>query len=72
MGKFFNKKDHKNCSCCVYGEKSEYMDEIFCRKHGVCEKRDFCHHFKYDILKRVPEKISPSKDYNEEDFKIEP
>jgi len=67
---FFNKKKNRSCSCCVYGEKSKYTPEVLCRKHGVCEKRDYCRHFKYDILKRVPEKIKPSKDFAKEDFSI--
>ncbi len=68
--KFFNKKENRFCGCCVYGEKSEYSDEVFCKKRGVCDKKDRCRSFKYDILKRVPERKLVSKDFNEEDFKI--
>jgi len=68
--KFFNKKKNRSCSCCVYGVKSEYTTEVLCKKHGVCEKRDYCRHFKYDILKREPEKITPSKDFTKEDFSL--
>ncbi|MCQ2455676.1 MAG: hypothetical protein MJ090_06035 [Clostridia bacterium] len=70
--KFFNIKKNKSCSCCVFGEVSPYLDEVFCKKRGVCEKRDYCRHFKYDVLKRQPERITPDKDFTPEDFSIEP
>lgn len=68
--KFFNKKLNRNCGCCVYGEQSEYSSEIFCRKHGVCDKQDCCRHYKYDVLKREPERIVANTDFSKEDFEL--
>ncbi|MBQ8203149.1 MAG: hypothetical protein IJZ75_02585 [Clostridia bacterium] len=70
MASIFNKKLSKSCSFCVHGNKSEYSDEIFCAKHGVTNKRDYCRHYKYDILKRVPDKVKPTGTFSEEDFSL--
>ena len=68
--KFFNEKEHKNCSCCAYGNLSPSGDSIFCKKHGVCDKTDYCRNFKYDVLKRIPKSAEISDNYSAEDFKI--
>ncbi len=69
--KFFNVKENKSCSCCVFGEKSPFNQDVFCRKHGVCDKRDCCRHFKYDVLKRNPTQKAPSDNYSPEDFNLD-
>ncbi len=68
--KFLNIKKNKNCSNCVYGETSTYSDEVFCKKHGVCDKRDYCHSFKYDVLKREPSKQIADKNFTKDDFSL--
>lgn len=68
--KFFNIKKYRSCSCCAYGINSPYMDEVLCQKHGVCSKRDYCRHFKYDVLKREPERIIPDKNFTKDDFSL--
>lgn len=70
MSSLFNKKLIRSCSWCKYGRRSEYADEIFCLKRGVTDKRDYCRSYKYDVLKREPEQIGPSKNYTEKDFEI--
>ena len=68
MASIFNKKLSKSCSFCIYGTKSEFSDEIFCAKRGVTNKRDYCRHYKYDVLKRVPDKIKASYSFTDKDF----
>ncbi len=70
MASIFNKKLSKSCSFCIYGNKSEYSDEIFCAKHGVTNKRDYCRNYKYDILKRKPERIKTSGEFTDKDFSL--
>ena len=68
--KLFNKDIKKSCLWCEHGRKSEYTDEIFCRKRGVTTAGDYCRKYKYDPLKRVPEKQNLFTDYKDDDFKI--
>lgn len=70
MASIFNKKLSKSCSFCVYGNKSEYSDEIFCAKHGVTNRRDYCRHYKYDILKRKPDRIKANDGFTDKDFSL--
>ena len=68
--KGFNKKLQKSCMWCVYGRKSEYTNDIFCKKHGVTTRADACRHYKYDPLKRTPKKSTPSGNFTAEDFSL--
>ncbi len=71
MGKSaFNKKLTKSCFWCMHGRKSEFSDEVFCKKHGVTTKLDACRHYKYDPLKRTPNKVKPLGDFSADDFSI--
>ena len=66
----FNKKLIKSCTWCRYGRKSEFTEEIFCQKHGVTDKRDYCRSYKYDPLKRKPDAIKPSGSFTADNFKL--
>ncbi len=66
----FNKKLTKSCAWCIHGKTSDYCDDIFCKKHGVTTRVDACRHYKYDPLKRTPNRVKPSKDYSAEDFTL--
>lgn len=68
--KVFNKKLEKRCGYCIFGRKSEFSNEVMCIKKGITDVNDFCRKFKYDPLKREPERIRISNDFNAEDFKI--
>ena len=68
--KGFNKKSQKSCMWCMHGTKSDYSEEIFCKKHGVTTRADACRHYKYDPLKRKPQKIKPSGEFTAEDFSL--
>ncbi len=66
----FNKKLQKSCAYCVHSIALEFSDEIACKKRGVMPSRDYCHSYKYDPLKRVPQKAKISDNYSPEDFKL--
>lgn len=69
--KLFNKKEYiKTCSNCLFGETAQDNSSIMCSKKGVREPDDYCRRYKYDPLKRVPEKITINTDYSPEDFML--
>ncbi len=70
MARMFNKDTRKSCEWCKYSHKSEYNDELFCIKCGVTEKFEICRKYKYDPLKRTPEKRIISTEFSKSDFKI--
>lgn len=68
--KAFNKKLAPSCSYCVYGNPTAYGEEILCLKRGITERRDSCRKFKYDPLKREPQRAKIADGYKAEDFKL--
>lgn len=70
MADIFNKDLPHACSYCVYGRESLFSGEILCSKRGVTSVRDFCRKYKYDPLKRVPERVKISDNYKPEDFSL--
>ena len=68
--KLFNADIKKSCLWCVHGKKSEYTNDIFCKKHGVTTAEDYCRKYKYDPLKRTPEKQTINNKFSEKDFLI--
>ncbi len=61
----FRKKIEKYCTYCAHAAK---IDEstCLCAKKGIVSSSDHCRKFKYDPLKRVPQRINP-KDFEEYD-----
>lgn len=70
MASMFDKKLMRSCAWCSYGKSSDYTDEVFCTKRGVTSKNDYCRRYKYDPLKRTPQRIRPADGYSPEDFKL--
>lgn len=66
----FSKKTEKYCQYCLYGKYLEYTDEVFCTKKGFVNKFDKCIKYKYDPIKRIPEKARPNFDFSKEDFQL--
>ncbi|MCQ2448884.1 MAG: hypothetical protein MJ132_01660 [Clostridia bacterium] len=67
---FFDKSLPQYCKNCKNGRASEYTEEIFCMKHGITQPNESCRHYKYDPLKRVPQKPEIAGEYSAEDFKL--
>lgn len=66
----FNKNLQKSCAYCIHSKKLEGSNETICKKRGVMAERDYCRSYKYDPLKRVPQKVRISDNYSAEDFKL--
>lgn len=66
----FDKNLQKSCVYCVHSTKLEFSNETICKKRGVMPAREYCRKYKYDPLKRIPEKIKISDNYSAEDFKL--
>lgn len=68
--KLLGKNVRKSCAWCVHGVKSEYSDEVFCIKNGVTLINDYCRKYKYDPLKRIPDRKKIAGKFSAEDFKL--
>ncbi len=66
----FNKNLQKSCAYCVHSKQLELTNETICKKRGVMSKRDYCRSYKYDPLKRVPQKTKIADNYTADDFKL--
>ncbi len=64
------KKYSKTCANCLYGRAPKDRTVILCEKKGIVENGDTCRHYKYDPLKRVPNKIVIDTGFTKEDFEI--
>lgn len=70
MKKMFDKTIIKKCGHCLFGTNLGDDGEIICKKRGIVNKNDLCRKYKYDPLKREPQKQIISDNYSPEDFKI--
>lgn len=68
--KVFNKKLEPHCEYCVFGKRSEFSNEVICKKRGITDIKDSCRRYKYDPLKREPQRVKISDNYNPEDFTV--
>ncbi len=64
------KKYTAQCSNCLYGRSPKDRSIVLCSKKGLVEGTSACRHYKYDPLKRVPNKIVINSDFTKEDFEI--
>lgn len=69
--KLFSSKNYiKKCENCAYGVLTDDKMNVLCNKKGVMECDGLCRKYKYDPLKRVPEKIRLNTDFSPEDFML--
>lgn len=68
--KMFNKKLPRYCEYCVFGNPSSYSNEVICEKRGITHVADSCRKYKYDPLKRNPDRQRLTEEFKEEDFKL--
>ena len=66
----FGIKQPKYCVLCIHSKHLEYTDEVFCSKKGFVDKFGKCMKYKYDPLKRKPEKKTKKPVFSAEDFKL--
>ncbi len=70
MARLFNKELPHSCKYCIHGKNSLFENEILCKKHGVTDPRDCCRSYKYDPIKRIPDRVKIADGYKPEDFSL--
>ena len=70
MASVFNKKLTRACKYCRYATCLNFTNEIICKKKGVSAPDACCRHYKYDPLKRQPERIILKSEFTKDDFEI--
>lgn len=65
-----NKKYEKACHNCFYGRMPKDNESVLCEKKGNVDPYGKCRHYQYDPLKRKPDRLVVSKDFDENDFKL--
>jgi len=70
MASVFNKKLTKACKYCRYARGLNFTKGIICIKKGISEPDAYCRYYKYDPLKRQPERIILKNDFSKDDFTI--
>ncbi len=69
--KMINKKKYTaSCSNCLYGRTPKDKTVVLCSRKGIVEADSTCRHYKYDPLKRIPNRIVIQNDFKKEDFEI--
>lgn len=70
MAKLFNKRIAPACKYCVHGKNCAGIAQTLCEKKGVVEPEHHCAAFRYDPLRRRPERTRPLQDYTQSDFQL--
>ncbi|MCQ2461022.1 MAG: hypothetical protein MJ115_02610 [Clostridia bacterium] len=71
MKKLFNEDITPACEYCHYGRITPDNNSVLCEKRGIMLPTSSCKSFKYDVLKRRPQKkLQIFADYSAEDFTI--
>ncbi len=69
--KIIDKKKYPEiCLNCFYGRIPKDKESILCEKKGIVDPNGKCHSYRYDPLKRRPERVVIDSDFKEEDFKL--
>lgn len=67
----FNKKDiTPACKYCEHGKAAAQYNQILCVKHGVMLPESSCRKFRYDPLKRQPNRAPILPEFSPEDFAL--
>jgi len=70
-GTLLNQKDiAPACSYCLHGRLSADKQSILCVKRGIMLLTSRCRKFRYDPLKREPQKQPRLQEFRSEDFEI--
>ena len=55
----------RKCAYCEHGTpirlSTQEEPDVICEKHGIVPRDHLCRSFRYDLLKREPQKTSPKK-----------
>lgn len=70
MGSVFNKKLMPACKYCRFSTVLEFTGEVICKKRGISDPDGSCRQYKYDPLKRQPQRINLDGSYTKDEFTI--
>lgn len=69
--KLFNKKKYsQRCDSCYYGRLTADSQSVLCVKSGIMKPDHKCKSYRYDPLKRIPEKPINLQKFSAEDFQL--
>lgn len=71
MSSLYRRDLPRSCATCMYGQASVFEEESLCAKRGVTKRGDSCRRYRYDPLKRIPQKKKLADDYRPEDFSLD-
>ena len=72
MKKLFGKKDIvASCSYCTHGRISPNKESVLCKKSGFVDIDYSCRRFKYDPLKRQPQRPRTISIFDEVDYSLD-
>lgn len=64
------KKYPKKCANCFFGRTPLDKSSVLCERKGVVDPESKCRHYRYDPLKRIPQKPLPQPVFTAEDFEL--
>ncbi len=68
---FLSKNDYsKKCENCFHGSLTSDGEAVLCVKKGIMKPDYSCGKYKYDPLKRKPEKKAQIDNFREEEFTL--
>ena len=65
-----NLQEKEACRICAHGILSPDGETVLCVKTGIRQLDSSCRSFKYDPLKRVPERAPTAGGFTKEDFEL--
>jgi len=69
--KLLNKNKYPpKCEYCAKGRLSPNGENVLCKKKGIVEKDDCCSSYKYDVMKRVPDRQPLVDEIDPADYEI--
>ena len=70
MARLFNKDITPACKYCVYGKDCVGIEKTLCEKKGVVEPDHRCAAFRYNALRRKPQRLKPAEKFEQSDFSL--
>ena len=70
MARLFNRNIAPACKYCVYGKDCVGIEKTLCEKKGVVEPENRCVAFKYNPLRRKPQRIVSKEEFKQSDFSL--
>ncbi len=69
--KLYGNRKQTGCEVCEFGKLTADGEAVLCAAHGVVPPYHHCRRFRYDPLKRIPQRTNPLPAFSQEDFALE-